>query len=200
MTDDQEPRVSATLQIDDDVTAAVGRALAAARADAGMSMRELARRAEVSQPFLSQVERGRAIPSILTLYRIAEALGLSPRALMPRTGDVRAGARIVRSAEGVRMAVSESPDAARARLLTAGGDHRLEVVEYDVAPGQDLGDAFRSAGEMTVYVLSGELIVDVEGEATATLAAGDAVSHDAALPHRWRAPRGARVLLAVSHA
>ena len=36
------------------------------------------------------------------------------------------------------------------RLLSGGAGHLLEVVEYRVAPDEDLGGLFESDGEMTV--------------------------------------------------
>ncbi len=44
---------------------------------ASISVRELARRIEVSPSLISQVEHGKVTPSVETLYRIANELGLS---------------------------------------------------------------------------------------------------------------------------
>ena len=44
------------------------------RLDAGLSQEELARRAEMTQPALSRLERGGGIPTIAVLDRIASAL------------------------------------------------------------------------------------------------------------------------------
>ena len=161
-------------------------------------MRELARRADVSQPFLSQVENGRSMPSLATLYRLAGALGVSPSTLMPAVGGDRS-AVVVRRGEGTRLPVTDGPGAAEGRLLAAGPQHRLEVVEYDIRAGDDLGGWFESAGEMTVYVARGLLEVEVRGAGIWTLSAGDALTHPADLRHRWRSPEGALVLLALAH-
>jgi transcriptional regulator with XRE-family HTH domain len=47
-----------------------------------MSLRELARRINVSPSFVSQVERGKAVPSVGTLYAVVTQLGLSLDELM----------------------------------------------------------------------------------------------------------------------
>ncbi len=49
--------------------------LAQARAEAGLSLRELAERAKTSHATLSAYERGRKVPSVTTYLRILEACG-----------------------------------------------------------------------------------------------------------------------------
>ena len=109
----------------------------------------------------------------------------------------------MRAGDGARLPVSDRPDAAVGRLLAAGPDHRLEVVEYRIRPGEDLGGWFESTGEMTVYLVEGSLEVDIETEGEQvrnwTLTAGDAITHPAEHPHRWKpGPEGATVLLALA--
>src|ERR1700756_4371488 len=43
----------------------------------GLRLRDLAEKAECSESMLSKIENDRAVPSLKTLYRIAEALGLT---------------------------------------------------------------------------------------------------------------------------
>ncbi len=59
----------------------------AARAVAGLTQRQVARRAGITQPLVSQIERGETVPSLLTAHRIAVATGheLSLR-LWPASG------------------------------------------------------------------------------------------------------------------
>lgn len=59
----------------DEVAARFARELLAARAVAGLTQRELARRAGVSQPFISYLERGRKLPSLKAMHRLASAAG-----------------------------------------------------------------------------------------------------------------------------
>lgn len=53
----------------------VGRLIRQAREAAGLSQRELARRAGTSQPTVSAYEQGRKTPSAVTLLRLVEAAG-----------------------------------------------------------------------------------------------------------------------------
>jgi transcriptional regulator with XRE-family HTH domain len=57
---------------------------------ANLSMRELARLAEVSNPYLSQIERGIYKPSAKVLKAIAEALQVSAETLYTKVGLLEA--------------------------------------------------------------------------------------------------------------
>jgi transcriptional regulator with XRE-family HTH domain len=181
------------------LNARVGAAVRALREKSGFSMRELARRSGVSQPFLSQIERGVSAPSMVTTYRLAEALGVLPGALLP--APAAAQVTVVRSGEGRGIPVANRPDAAVGRALLMQPGNPLEIVEYRIDPGQHIAEWFELPGDCAVYVVDGRLDVEVQGYGVVRLAAGDLVSHPAALPHRWHLVDGgaAHVLFAIAH-
>ena len=51
-----------------------------------LSLRKLAERAQISNPYLSQVERGLYQPSAEVLKNLARALGIAPESLFARAG------------------------------------------------------------------------------------------------------------------
>ena len=53
------------------------------RTQKSISQLELSVRANMSQSFLASVEKGKKQPSVLTLLRIASALGVSPKIFFP---------------------------------------------------------------------------------------------------------------------
>ncbi len=55
----------------------LGQSIRAAREQRGLSLRELARRVSVSPSFVSQIELGKASPSVGTLYSLLSVLGTS---------------------------------------------------------------------------------------------------------------------------
>ena len=55
----------------------MGERLRAVRRERGLSLRELAKRLDVSPSLISQVETGRASPSVSTLYAMAQVLSVS---------------------------------------------------------------------------------------------------------------------------
>src|SRR5215216_1630999 len=100
---------------DDPVATGIAAALRTQRLAAGLSMRALATRAGMSQPFLSNLENARAMPSIATLYRIAAALGASPRDFLPREGAAQFS--LVRAGEGAVAPVGDEDGTAMSRLV-----------------------------------------------------------------------------------
>jgi transcriptional regulator with XRE-family HTH domain len=66
--------------------AALGAFIRTQRALAGLSLRDLGERTEVSNAYLSQIERGLHEPSIRVLHSIAAALGLPLDLLLAHAG------------------------------------------------------------------------------------------------------------------
>jgi len=69
---------------------ALGALLREERRAAGLSQRDLAERTNVSNAYLSQVERGRHEPSLRVLAALTSALGVSLKTLLVRAGIIEA--------------------------------------------------------------------------------------------------------------
>ena len=82
----------------------VGERIRALRRARGLTLVQLAGLADLSHPFLSQIERGLARPSLASLERIAHALGASQVELLTfaEPGDVDAAPSVLRAGEGAR--------------------------------------------------------------------------------------------------
>ena len=83
----------------------VGEFIKAQREVARMSVRRLAEVAGVSNPYLSQIERGLRKPSAEILQQIAKALQISAETLYERAGFLAPDAK----ARGVREAIASDP-------------------------------------------------------------------------------------------
>ncbi len=161
---------------------AVGLAVRAARKRAGLTLVELGVRSGVTQAFLSQLEKGRSMPSLLTLHRIAEALGVSAQTLLP--GDEPDLVSLVRVGEGRLYDRSEVPGDMLERFLVRGR-RQMEPCEVRAAPGSVSGDFVEHHGEEMLFILAGQLLVDLQGLRTEVLGPGDCLYYPASLPHRW---------------
>ena len=83
----------------------VGDFIRSQREVARMSVRRLAEVAEISNPYLSQIERGLRKPSAEILQQIAKALQISAETLYERAGFLAPDA----NPRGVREAIASDP-------------------------------------------------------------------------------------------
>lgn len=180
---------------DDQLADGVGAAVKAMRVDRGLSTRALAALAGISQPLLSNVENGRALPSVQTLYALAEALGTSPAELLPGPTE-RAGAA---HADGHRLSLPVDDDAATGiatRLVHAAPGRRLEAYLIEQRAGTSDPAPFQHSGEDVIHVLAGRLTLHV-GDTAVSLAAGDTATIDGTSPHWFRTPRGSAATVMI---
>lgn len=160
----------------------IGRRLRDERRRRGISLTELADRSGMSKGFLSQVERDLAVPSVATLLRVCEVVGMPVRELF----SAHRGP-LVRAAE--RAPIEFGGERVEEFQLTPAGESRLLVVQSEIGPGGGSGDeryTLQTDAEF-VHVLSGALHLEV-GDAAYRLSAGDSLTFDACSEHRWRNP------------
>ena len=176
----------------------LGSSIRKRRIGRGLTLVGLARQVNLSQPFLSQIENGRAQPSLASLLRIAAALSTTPQALIGGTHDGDVGPVVVRANE-VRMLdvhadASTNGSESTCRLLISA-DSPFHMLEFDGLPTEFL-DYFTHDGFEATYVVSGRAEIDIGGTIT-ELGPGDSISYSSLLPHRLRASgkRRVRVLL-----
>jgi transcriptional regulator with XRE-family HTH domain len=166
------------------VVAAIGSSVRRARRRSGLSTRELAQRASLSQPFLSNIENGRSSPSVATLYKLAAALGIGATDLLPASPDECIV--VVRAGEGVITGMDETPGVAQSALLAGAPGRLMEARRAMIEPGQPAGSWFDHSGEDFLHVLDGVLRVEFGTGRVEELHVGDSLWHEGAIPHRWR--------------
>ena len=161
----------------DAVAAMLGAALRRLRKAQGLTLQQLAARCGLSQPFLSQLENGKAMPSLMALHYVAQALDTTAHSLIqPRE---RLDVSLVRHGEGETYQLVEG---ASVRFLTRGGSHLMEPNEVEFDPGVGTVNTGHE-GEEVIYVLEGRLRVELEGSAPVVLARGDVYTYPATIPH-----------------
>jgi transcriptional regulator with XRE-family HTH domain len=174
----------------------IGAGLRRSRRRKGLTLREVAASAGVTESFLSQVERDVASPSIATLRRIAIALGLSIGEVLDEVGP---HGQLVRAAD--RRVVTYPGLAARDEFLTDGRGARLQVILSVIEPGGGTGaEAYaHESDEECLVVMEGSLDLWV-GEEEYRLERGDAIRYSSRVPHRNQnpGPGPARVLFILT--
>jgi transcriptional regulator with XRE-family HTH domain len=181
---------SALSVVDDDVP----RRLRAERERRGISLRELARRLDISPSAISQIETGRARPSVATLWAIVTELGMSLDDLFAQEAAAAGGtapAPVPAALPVVGEAAREALQLAtgvRWERMTADADPDVDFiwVVYEAGGSSSPDDSMiRHAGREYGLVLSGRLEVTV-GFETTVLGPGDSISFDSTTPHRLR--------------
>jgi transcriptional regulator with XRE-family HTH domain len=159
-----------------------------------MSLRAVAKLIDVSPSFVSQVELGKASPSVGTLYALVTALGLSLDDVMteqpPTAADPPTWPRIdehVQRATGrrtIRMA------GVTWERLTPGDDPWLDFLAVTYQPGSAScpeDDLMRHGGREYGHIVRGRMLVQV-GFETHDLHQGDSIHFDSLTPHRLSNP------------
>jgi transcriptional regulator with XRE-family HTH domain len=176
------------------VSSGIGPKLRQARERKNMSVRGLARYVGVSPSLVSQVERGRVMPSVGTLYAIANELGLVVDDLFPGSTTGAKGRERPEAAADVANPVLKIEQRKRIRLadgvrwerLTPTPDKDVEflLVVYDVGAESCPKDALiRHGGKEYAYMISGRLAIRI-GFEEFELGPGDSIAFDAQMPHR----------------
>lgn len=162
----------------------------------GISVREMARRLDVSPSAISQIETGRARPSVSLLYAIVRELGISLDQLFQGEGGDEAAASaagVGGAGELVQRASSrvtiDLDTGVRWERLTPAADAEVDFLFVTYPPGSSSspGGLMRHAGQEYGLVLSGQLEVTT-GFTTHLLGPGDSIRFDSTLPHRLSNP------------
>ncbi|OIJ88582.1 helix-turn-helix domain-containing protein [Streptomyces colonosanans] len=150
------------------------------RTERGFTLEALAARAGVSRGMLIQIEQARTNPSIGTIVKIGDALGVSVTSLL----DYEQGpeVRIVPGEQAVRLWHTDAGSFSR---LLAGTEAPgpLELWDWRLMPGDRSPSDPHPAGTVElVHVTAGELTLTVDG-VPYRVPAGASASFEADTPH-----------------
>jgi transcriptional regulator with XRE-family HTH domain len=177
------------------------------RSERGLSLRELARRLDVSPSLLSQIETGRIQPSVRTLYAIVNELGVSldevfetiepeealrdgngkasaPAADAAGSGDDEDGKGVVQRAD--ERSGIDLETGVRWERLTTRDVAGVEFLYLVYPPGSESAPAdalIRHSGKEFGFVQAGSLGVTL-GFEEHVLGPGDSVCFESSIPHR----------------
>src|SRR4051794_6982886 len=189
----------------------LGKRLKEVRVRAGLTLRELARQADVSPSLISQIENGKSQPSVATLYTFSRVLHVSVDELFdgrtqPNGREPAGDAEPDRhradptnawqpSAYANRISVVHPTHRPQLNMaegvvwerLAATPEHGVNFMKISYAPGAASGDGelITHEGYEYGYVLSGEVAVTV-GEEVFHLHPGESVGFDSSIPHVLR--------------
>ncbi len=164
------------------LSVAVGETIAVQRAAHGLTLEELARRSSISTGLLSQLERGIGNPSLSTLTRLAQALGIpigSFFAAAATEPDI-----LVHPETRKRLVLSDRN--LTYQLLVPDLQGALSMLHIEMPPGfTNESDPFVHSGEEAMLVLEGRIEAHAE-QRTFLMQAGDSIRFASTTPHWYR--------------
>jgi mannose-6-phosphate isomerase-like protein (cupin superfamily) len=164
------------------MTIDVGAHLRAVRTMYGLSQRELAKRAGVTNGLISLIEQNRVSPSVSSLKKVLDGIPMSLAEFF--TLDLSASPQVFYKGDELTDLGDRSVSL---KLVAARRPNRaMSVMHERYAPGADTGaDMLRHEGEEGGVVVRGRIELTIGGE-TRVLGPGDAYYFTSAIPHRFR--------------
>ncbi|MGW1995240.1 helix-turn-helix domain-containing protein [Embleya sp. NPDC001921] len=152
------------------------------RLDRRWTLDEMAQRCGVSRRMLVNIEQGSTNPSIATLLRIAEALGVG----LPWLVDVVRPPALLVTRGGTAPTLWEGSSGGRGVLVAGSeGPDVIELWDWTLAPGERHESTAHSEGtHELILVLEGRVELTV-GTSAEVLATGDSASFAGDLPHAY---------------
>lgn len=153
------------------------------RRERGMSLKDVAGKTGLTSSFLSQVERDLADPSITSLRKIAEALGIPIFYFLLNHDDQNP---VVRKNERKVLRFPQSN--LTYELLSPDLNRKMELMLGRLKPGAaSCEEPLAHPGEEFILVLEGVMEIDIGGD-TYCLEHGDSIYYYASIPHKlWSA-------------
>jgi len=160
----------------------IGDRLRRLRERMGLSQRDVARRAGVTNATISMIEHNKISPSVASLKKILDGVSVPLAEFFGSEQDRQekiffAGDELTEIAGG-KISFRQIGDDLRERAL--------QVLHETYQPGADTGRAMLGhEGEEAGVVIRGRIEITV-GEARRVLGSGDAYYYDSRVPHRFR--------------
>ena len=170
----------------------LGDCLRAARETRGLTLEQAAESSGISKSHLSRLESSERQPSVASLLALSDAYGVSMGLLF---GEPQDNAPIA-------VYPPDQPRHTSKGLAIAAcsgypGSSVIDALRLTVDPDREAQVPVRHAGEEWLYVMSGTLRLEYDGEAY-FLAAGEAVHFNAEVPHRLGAEESVAEVLLVA--
>lgn len=171
----------------DRIVSSIGPKLRELRLQRGLSLQQLAERAEVSAAAIHKIERSGMVPTITTLLKLASAFN-RPVGYFIDEETEDSGPAVFIPASDRRVVYTSHGGIDLGGISGPYGRFFLAGAHATVEPGASSGaTAMEHPGEELVFCLDGALDFEVDGRRY-HLGKGDAVHFRTDRPHRWSNP------------
>jgi len=163
----------------------IGTSIKRLREEQGTTLREMAKDVGVSPSFLSQVEQGKASPSLATLKSIANALQSTVGRLVGDDGE-QGHDRLVMT-ERQRKAFKQSGNGVQMYLLSESNPYKqMQPLLFKLGPSAASGEStYSHYGQEFILVLKGSLEITL-GDKNYKLKKGDSIYFNSSTPHSFK--------------
>jgi len=152
------------------------------RTKKGMSIAQVAELAQLSTGLISQIERDLVGPSVHSLWKISQALGVSIGYFFNEKPEIQKSPIVKKD----RRRTIKLPDGnAIYELLTPDLDRKIEFIRIELKPGDANTEGLVChEGEECGIVLQGKMLIK-HGDKDHILEEGDSIYLDSTVPHRY---------------
>lgn len=156
------------------------------RADRGQTLDQLSEASGVSRAMLNQIETGKSVPTIATLWKVAAGLKVPFQQLIQVDGGPKSV--VLRRRDAKVLFNADSTFSSRALFPFDGGPRQSEFYELVLAPGGVERAAAHARGTVEQIVLvRGHCLIEVDG-LQHELSERDAIGFQADVPHAYVNP------------
>jgi len=150
----------------------------------GKKLKELSQKVGVTASFLSQVEREVAVPSISSLKKISDALGISITAFFNENEEKRMVSDFSPVIKKNERKILHPCPGVTYHLLSKNLQGKIEFLLAIYEVGATTGpEPYTHRGEECALILKGKLEIQI-GSFTYTLGKDDSISFSCEIPHR----------------
>ncbi len=147
-----------------------------------LSIAELSKMSEVSTGLISQIERGMVIPSVVSLWRLAQALETNINYFFE---DSTQEEQVIIRKGSHKTIIAHANTSYYKMLSPSFPEHLLDLTEITLKSGCSYEHPPLShEGEECGYVIKGELTVYLNGNEY-VLQEGDSIYFNCSLPHKY---------------
>ncbi|MBA7623719.1 HTH-type transcriptional regulator PuuR [subsurface metagenome] len=169
------------------VTFQIGRTIRKIRLEKGMTVKELTQKINLSASLISQVERGLITPSIPTLVKISNAVGVP---LVYFFLEIH-GNPVIKKGQRKKLFLPSSGVAFQ--LLSPAESRKIEFLLIEIEGKDSNYELVSYPGEKCGYVIRGKMRIILDNKEY-YLEEGDSIYFQSTIPHRFKSADGEKTV------
>ncbi|GAU78061.1 helix-turn-helix domain-containing protein [Fusibacter sp. 3D3] len=160
----------------------VGRKIRELRKNMTLTIASLAEKSGISASMISQIENGKVVPTVIVMWKIANALNVSVGYFFDE-GEGQLRNPVVKRDERKKIIIGKS--SRTYEMLTPNQQGKIEFLMITLRADEEKArDFVTHEGEECGYVIKGKMKITV-GEQTFLMDEGDSITFQSTIPHKY---------------